>query len=306
MDWGERFVPITESDRKLFREARRSFLFHDGEIWVKTKTPHFDVGMGSFDGAEVCEIVGLFLLNEILAADIGLRRGNMGLYRDDGLGVAQGSGRQMDKLTASLQGIFARHGLSIKDEHSMPKVNFLDLTLHLKEKIFEPFRKENNDPLYINKNSNHPPAIIKNMPRMIEKMWADSCSNQDIFNRTKKVVSEPLKAAGYDSNINHVPSNGTLNAKTTKPRRYKYIFWWNPPYNMKVATKVGKRFLEAITKCFKKGTFWAKHFNRHTVKMSYSGTNSLATKIAQHNANVNRSKPRKKAGCCCLENKVRT
>ena len=80
---------------------------------------------------------------------------------------------------------------------------------------------------------------------------------------------------------------------------YRYIFWWNPPYNMKVDTKV---FLEAISECFKKGTFWAKHFNHHTVKMSYSGTNSLATKIAQHNTNViNRSKPSKKAGCCCLE-----
>ena len=77
----------------------------------------------------------------------------------------------MDKLKASLQGILAKHGLTIKVEHSMPQVNFLDLTLHLKEGIFEPFRKENNDPLYINyinKNSNHPPAIVKNMLRMIE------------------------------------------------------------------------------------------------------------------------------------------
>ena len=45
-----------------------------------------------------------------------------------------------------------------------------------------------------------------------------------------------------------------------------------------------------------------ERFNRHTVKLSYSCTSSLATKIAQHNANViNRTKPSKKAGCNCLE-----
>ena len=90
----------------------------------------------------------------------------------------------------------------------MPKVNFLDMTLHLKEGTFEPYRKENNAPLYINRHSNHPPAIIKQMPRMIEKMWAANCSNEEIFNRHKKVVSEPLKAAGYDDMIKYVPPKG--------------------------------------------------------------------------------------------------
>jgi hypothetical protein len=42
----------------------------------------FDVTMGSFDGAEICELVRLFILNHL-----GKRFGkeNIGLYRDDGL-----------------------------------------------------------------------------------------------------------------------------------------------------------------------------------------------------------------------------
>ena len=135
----------------------------------------------------------------------------------------------------------------------MPKVNFLDLTLHLREGIFEPYRKEDNTPLYINRDSNHPPAIIKHMPRMIEKMWSDNCSSEEIFNRHKKVVSEPLKEAGYDDNIKYVPP--TCTERKTKKPRYPYIFWWNPPYNMKVETKIGKRFMEIVDECFKKGTF---------------------------------------------------
>ena len=66
-------------DRELFQEPRRSFLFHDGAVWVKTKYPEFDFAMGAFDGAEACELVCLLLLNEIVEADIGLKKENFGL-----------------------------------------------------------------------------------------------------------------------------------------------------------------------------------------------------------------------------------
>ena len=77
--------------------------------------------------------------------------------------------------------------------HSKPKVNFLDLTLNLAEGTFEPYRKEGNVPLYINKDSNHPPSIIKALPKMIAKMYSDNCSNEDIFNQHKHEISEPMK-----------------------------------------------------------------------------------------------------------------
>ncbi len=40
--------------------------------------------MGSFDGAEICELIGLFILNK-LATKYG--NDNIGLYRDDGLAI---------------------------------------------------------------------------------------------------------------------------------------------------------------------------------------------------------------------------
>ena len=41
----------------------------------------FDVGMRAYDGAEVCELVRTFLLEEI--SD----KSNVGLHRDDGLSI---------------------------------------------------------------------------------------------------------------------------------------------------------------------------------------------------------------------------
>ena len=46
--------------------------------------------MGSYDGAESCDIVGLFLLSQLQDLDI-----DIGLYRDDDLGA---STKHQDKM----------------------------------------------------------------------------------------------------------------------------------------------------------------------------------------------------------------
>jgi len=42
------------------------------------------IQMGSYDDAEVCELVGLFILNDLCNI---YGKENIGLYRDDGLAV---------------------------------------------------------------------------------------------------------------------------------------------------------------------------------------------------------------------------
>ena len=60
----------------------RLVLFSKHKIWVKKGNSSFDVTMGSFDGAEICEIVGLYLLDKLSNL---LGKENVGLHRDDGL-----------------------------------------------------------------------------------------------------------------------------------------------------------------------------------------------------------------------------
>ena len=47
--------------------------------------------MGSFHGAEACELVGLFILSKPLHLNL-----NLGLFRDDALGVCQLTPRQVE------------------------------------------------------------------------------------------------------------------------------------------------------------------------------------------------------------------
>ena len=60
--------------------------------------------MGSFDGAEICELVGLYLLDK-LSSLIG--RKDVGLYRDDGLAaINSSSGPVLDKMRKNIIALF--------------------------------------------------------------------------------------------------------------------------------------------------------------------------------------------------------
>ena len=64
--------------------------------------------MGSFDGAEACKIVGLYLLDKLQTI---LGRDSVGLYRDDGLAVIRSkSGRRLDQLRKELIKVFKEEG----------------------------------------------------------------------------------------------------------------------------------------------------------------------------------------------------
>ena len=112
--------------------------------------------MGSYDWAEVCELVGLFLLNKLAT---GFGKDNVGLYRDDGLLILKGTGgRQADQARKKLHEIFKEHELRVTAEINHYVVNFLDVTLNLSEENYQPYRKPNNDPLYVDARSNHLPT----------------------------------------------------------------------------------------------------------------------------------------------------
>ena len=88
----------------------------------------FDVTMGSFDGTETCELVGLYLLSKLSQI---LPTSKIGLYRDDGLLlVDKPNNRQMDRIRKKLHEIFNKEVLKITVENPCKVVNFLDITLN--------------------------------------------------------------------------------------------------------------------------------------------------------------------------------
>ena len=60
--------------------------------------------------------------------------------------------------------------------------NFLDVTLNLTDGTYYPYRKPDNETLYIDSNSNHPPTIIKHPPVALGRRISDISSSKKLFN----------------------------------------------------------------------------------------------------------------------------
>ena len=76
----------------------------------------FDVAIGAYDGAEICELVGTFLLEKI--SEI-CNKSNIGLYRDYGLSIFRNkSDTQLQKIKKKLQRLCKEYDLEITAESS--------------------------------------------------------------------------------------------------------------------------------------------------------------------------------------------
>ena len=129
--------------------------------------------MGAYHGAQACELVGLYMLN--LLSELPEFRAL--LYRDDGLGITPLPPRQQEKLKQKIIKIFKEQDLGITIDVNLKRVNFLDITLDLETGIYQPYRKPGDKPLYVSAFSNHPPQILKNIPKGVERRLSANSSS---------------------------------------------------------------------------------------------------------------------------------
>ena len=99
--------------------------------------------MGSYDRAEVCELVGMYVLNTLANK---YDKSKIGLYRDDGLAAFKNiSGSKAEKIKKDITKIFKETGLRITIQANLKVVNFLDITLNLNNGKYYPYRKPNDN-----------------------------------------------------------------------------------------------------------------------------------------------------------------
>ena len=122
--------------------------------------------MGSFHGAKICDLVGLFLLNKITSM-VGF--GNIGLYRDDGFGIIeQTSGTHRERLKKKIINAFITIGFKIIINIGSTSSDIFDVSLNLLNNYDQVYSKPNTKIIYINKNSNHPSSVRRQLPKIIE------------------------------------------------------------------------------------------------------------------------------------------
>ena len=146
----------------------------------------FDMTMGTYDGAEVSELVGTFLLDE---TSVKNDKNSIGLYRDNGLSVVKNSTWKNKK---ELKKTFKDFGLEVVSEYNLSNEKYLDVTLNLDDGSFRPCGKPYDIIQYINKESNQPPNLIKHLPASIEKRLSNSSSDENPI-----YCEDSLNKAGY-------------------------------------------------------------------------------------------------------------
>ena len=115
--------------------------------------------MGCYNGAELCELVGSFMLNKLTFI---VNKCDIGLYRDHGLGILYNVSKpEIERKKKATVKVFKGCGLTITMQCNLKTVDFLDVTFDLDTNAYKPFRKDNNKPIYLNKHSNRPPRILK-------------------------------------------------------------------------------------------------------------------------------------------------
>ena len=125
------------------------------------------------------------------------------LYRDDGLACFRyTSGPQADRIRKDFIKIFKEDfDLSITCKTNLKAVNFLNVTLNLTTVKYQTYNQPDNNPLYIDILSNHPPNIIKNLPDNISKRINTLSADETTFDKSKDIYKHALAGSGLKHKI---------------------------------------------------------------------------------------------------------
>ena len=114
--------------------------------------------------------------------------------------------------------VFKANNLNITIKTNKEIVNFLDVTLDLTNRSFKPLMKPNNKILHVHRQSNHPPALLKNIPQNINKRLSCISSTQQVFNEAIPLYQKALDESGYSFKLTYdLPKNRTNTQNRTSP-----------------------------------------------------------------------------------------
>ena len=292
LDYAKQYVTISRKDMKIILQTKKALLFSEGKTWTKKGRRSFDVSMGSWDGAEVADLVGLYMLSQLTHLKF-----NIGLYRDDGLAVTNLSPRLAELEKKKVCKIFNNNGFNITANVNVKNVNFLDIQFDLETDTYRPFMKPNETPIYVSTESNHPSTIIKNIPKAVNLRLSKISSNKEIFDSAKHPFQEALKKSGHDYNLTFEPVTHTEQRKENRSRNITYF---NPPFSKNVKTNVGAQFLKLIDTLFPEGHGLKRLMNRNNIKISYRCMPNLKKKISNHNFKILKPEEQTEgSGCNC-------
>ena len=138
--------------------------------------------------------------------------------------------KRLKKPNSQVSQVFKSNGLKINIDAKKKIVNFLDVTFNLTNGSYKPCIKPNYKLLYVHQQSNHPPALLKNIPLNINKRLTTISSSKEIFDQPIAPYQKALKESGYDHKLIYNPSQKFFFIFfKNKRKRLKHVKAWFVP-----------------------------------------------------------------------------
>ena len=91
---------------------------------------------------------------------------------------------------------------------NLKTVDFLDVRFDLVNNTYQPYRKPNNELVYIHKQSNHSPNILKELPKSINnRQISDISCDEHVCNNTKETYEKALESNGFTEKLTYNQMN---------------------------------------------------------------------------------------------------
>ena len=143
------------------------------------------------------------------------------------------------------------------------KCNLSRYYFRLEHCTYKPYRKPNDEILFIHAKSIHAGNILEQLPISIESRLSSLSRNSEIFHEASNHYQNILNQSGYDCKLQYKPPNNE-NENKSKPSKYRKrnIIWFNPTFSKNVSNNIGKYLLLLIQRHFANNHTYQKIFKK--------------------------------------------
>ena len=159
------------------------------------------------------------------------------------------------------------------------QTNFLNVTFNFNSGKYWPYRKPNQQPLYVHHHLNHTPTIKKQLPLMLADRLSLLSYNREKFTRAIPQYEKAMRRSVHSGELQY---NSPPDSHKRKPRK-RNVVWFNPPFSEHVKSNIGKVFLHLLEKHFPPHHRLHKICNKNNVKVSCSCIPNMVAIISKHN-----------------------
>ena len=90
---------------------------------------------------------------------------------------------------------------------NLKTVDFLNVRFDLVNNTYQPYRKPNNEPVYIHQQSNHLSNILKELPKSISKRISVISCDEQVFNNAKETYEKALESSSFTEKLTCIQPN---------------------------------------------------------------------------------------------------